>query len=172
LIPTCGSVAVLAFGRDLAIADPFTVPGSLGSVNFQVQVTVENNTGADIAADAYELFIVFLYSGFFVNELSTSSIVLGFVDKSTVEKASGQDHEDHNSIRRVYGGGIFSSLGKVLKGLKPYAKPVAGMARKMLENHSDPRANRVGKVLGALGAGYTAGGLTAGGKGKFAGRLH
>lgn len=169
-VATCGSVACLAFGRDLAIADPFTVPGSLGSVNFQIGVTVTNNLpggspAGDIAADAYEVFLVFLYSGFFVNELSTSSIVLGFVDKSTVEKASGQDHQDQNGTRRIYGGGIFSSLGKVFKGMKPFAKPLAGVAKSALGSMSDPRAKALSSAIGALGGGMTAGN-------KFAGRLH
>lgn len=175
LVTTCGSVAILAFGRDLAIADPFTVPGSVGSVNFQIGVTATNNTGADIAADAYEIFLVFLYGGFFVNELSTSSVVLGFVDKSTVEKVSGQDHHDQNGIRRMYGGGFMSSLGKVAKGLKPLLKPAAGIAKRALLDSSNPRANKLGNVMGSLGAGVgsgmTAGGYTAGSKGRFSGRL-
>ncbi|NBX76931.1 MAG: hypothetical protein EBQ92_10290, partial [Proteobacteria bacterium] len=132
-VPTCGSVVVLAFGRDIPITDPFTVPGSLGSFNFQVSVDATNNTvaaaangagaGADIADNTYELFLVFLYGGIFVNELSTSSVVVGMIDKSTVEKVSGEDHQDQNGVRRIYGGSFFSSMGKVLKGLKPLAKP-------------------------------------------------
>jgi hypothetical protein len=172
-IATCGSVAVLAFGRDLQITDPFTVPGSVGSVNFQVSVQVTNTSGANYADNAYELFLVFLYGGFFVNELSTSSIVLGFVDKSTVEKVSGQDHHDQNGIRRIYGGGFMSSLGKVAKGLKPLLKPAAGMAKRALLDSSNPRANKLGAALGAVGAGsgYTAGGGLTAGKGRFSGRL-
>ena len=170
-IATCGSVLALAFGKDIAIADPFTVSGSLGSYNFQVQVTVTNNTGANIVGNGdYELFMVFLYGGIFVNELSTSSIVVGFVDKMSVERVSNEDYVDTHSSKRMYGGSFFGSLGKVLKHVKPIARALAPVARTAMEGSSNDKVRKAASVMKALGAGMSAGSYTAGS--KFAGRLH
>jgi hypothetical protein len=168
-VNTCGPVLALSFGRDIPITDPFVAPCSLGNFAFQIKVDGTNTSAENFGGtnqNLLELFLVFVHPGIFVNELSTSSMVTGFIDKSTVEKVSGEEHQDQNGIKRIYGGSLFSSMGKVLKGLKPFAKPAASMARKALESSSNPNSQRVGKALGSLGAGMSAGSYTAGGSGS------
>jgi hypothetical protein len=140
-INTCGSLLKLDFGRHINIAQDWYAPGSLGSFQFQVTVQAWNNTGADIAANTYELVCLFLYSGMIVSSLGSTSSYVGVLTKENVISAS-EKPAVNNSALRLYGSGWWSNLKSgVPKG--KYAKA--------------PEAHNVG-------AGYSAGS-------KFKGRL-
>ncbi|MFM7986144.1 MAG: major capsid protein V20 domain-containing protein, partial [Candidatus Fonsibacter sp.] len=46
-VPTTGTILVLNFAEVIQLTEEFYAPGSLGSFNLQLQVTVENNQNFD-----------------------------------------------------------------------------------------------------------------------------
>ncbi|MFM7989011.1 MAG: major capsid protein V20 domain-containing protein, partial [Candidatus Fonsibacter sp.] len=72
-VHTTGTILVLNFAEVIQLTEELYAPGSLGSFNLQLQVTVENNHNYDWAGNKYELAIMVMSSGVFVNERGTSS---------------------------------------------------------------------------------------------------
>ncbi|MFM7985625.1 MAG: major capsid protein V20 domain-containing protein, partial [Candidatus Fonsibacter sp.] len=54
-VPTTGSILVLNFAEVIQLTEEIYAPGSLGSFNLQLQVTVKNNQTGDWYGDEYEL---------------------------------------------------------------------------------------------------------------------
>ncbi|MFM7988413.1 MAG: major capsid protein V20 domain-containing protein, partial [Candidatus Fonsibacter sp.] len=67
------TILVLNFAEVIQLTKEFYAPGSLGSFNLQLQVTVENHQNYNWAGNEYELVIMVMNSGVFVNERGTSS---------------------------------------------------------------------------------------------------
>jgi hypothetical protein len=106
-VPTSGSVLCLRFGLDIPISDSFLCAGSSGQYTLQNQIQYVNNTGADIADSAYEVYQLLIYDNLFINELSTSTALgnSGFIDKSTVEKVSGEEpRQSEDNEPHFFGG--------------------------------------------------------------------
>ncbi|MFM7978763.1 MAG: hypothetical protein ACKPKO_05555, partial [Candidatus Fonsibacter sp.] len=122
---------------------------SLGSFNLQLQVTVENNQNDDWAGRDYELVIMVMNSGVFVNERGTSSTFIGLLTKQDVLDALQQQPYNNNEVRRVVGGGflynIRSGLGWITSKLP--------MVRGVLEHVPHQCAQTGANVLKALGYG-------------------
>ena len=76
LIPTTGSVLVLNFAEVIQLTEEYYAPGCLGSFNLQLSVQVQNNTNFTWKAGTYELVIMPMNCGVFVNEKGTSSTFL------------------------------------------------------------------------------------------------
>ncbi|MFM7983057.1 MAG: major capsid protein V20 domain-containing protein, partial [Candidatus Fonsibacter sp.] len=72
-VPTTGTILVLNFAEVIQLTEELYAPGSLGSFNLQLQVTVENNQNYNWAGNEYELVIMVMNSGVLVNERGTSS---------------------------------------------------------------------------------------------------
>ena len=71
--PTTGTILVLAFAEVIQLTEEYYAPGSLGSFNLQMAVTVQNNQYTDWLENSYELVIIPMNTGVFVNERGTSS---------------------------------------------------------------------------------------------------
>lgn len=166
VINTAGSVLVLNFGEHINLNEDYYAPGSLGNFNLQVQLTVTNNTGDDLSASAYEFFIMTVNSGIFVTSRGASAFYIGLVTKQMVmEKLSESQRENRfitsGSVRRLVGGGFFdslkSALGSVASAVLPVVKTIAPIAKGVLGNMADPRAQAAKSVMDAVGLGQTGG---------------
>ena len=83
-VPTTGTLLVLNFGEIIQLAEEYYAPGSLGTFNLQVTVQVQNNQNETWTKESYELLIMTMNSGVFVNERGTSSTVLSLLTKQDV----------------------------------------------------------------------------------------
>jgi hypothetical protein len=126
-VSTCGSVGLLQFGKHINISESWYAPGSVGSFAFQMNVTAGDNTGGLTAAN-YELVIMFMYSGYIISELSSTSVYVGILSKKDVITASEQKPVSMSG--GLYGSGWHSMLSGLKKGynfIKPQMKHVKGM---------------------------------------------
>jgi len=149
LVPTTGSILVLNFADVLQLTEEYYAPGSLGSFNLQMKLTVQNNTKAALDGSAYELVIIPMNTGVFVNEKGTSSTFIALLTKEDVIQASSQEPYTNFEVKRMVGGsflsGLKSSLGWLSSKL-PFVKNALGSI-----NH--PYAQKGHDVLHALGYG-------------------
>jgi hypothetical protein len=159
-IPTTGTILVLDFATVIQLTEEYFAPGSLGQFNLQISVDVVNNQTTAWTKDQYELLIMTMNTGVFVNEKGTSSTFTGLLTKEDVIAASQQQPYTHSEIKRFVGGsflnGLKSAMGWVSSKL-PFVKGV-------LNNIPNQYAQTGAKVLDALGYGK-------GGPGKLADRL-
>ena len=72
-VPTTGTILVLSFAEVIQLTDEYYAPGSLGSFNLSLSVAAVNNTNVDWPLNSYELVIMPMNCGVFVNEKGTSS---------------------------------------------------------------------------------------------------
>ena len=147
MIPTTGTILVLNFAEVIQLTEEYYAPGSLGSFNLQLAVVVQNNTNADWVAGSYELVIMPMNCGVFVNEKGTSSTFISLLTKQDVLDSLNQEAYSHSEIHRMVGGGfldnIRSSLGWIHSKMP---------ALKHILNHIPHAYAQTGaKVLGALG---------------------
>jgi hypothetical protein len=117
IIPTCGSVLVLEFGKDIELKNDYYAPGSLGQFNLQFNLTFNNNTGADIAVGAYQILLMVQNSGVFSLERGVCSSYLGILTKADVLEASRQVPHSYRDAVRLVGGGECPSMLKRLAGV-------------------------------------------------------
>lgn len=162
VIPTCGSYLILNFGKDIQIPEGWLAPGSLGSFNFQASITVNNNTGADIAANAYEVVTMFVQSGLFVTTRGSSAPYLNILSMEDVVFSAQQQAVPQGVCRRMVGGGFWDTLSSVAGKAKDLLQPLAPIAKMALASSADPRAQTAAKVIGALGGGISGGGISGG----------
>ena len=149
-IATCGSLVKLDFGRHININQDYFAPGSIGTFQFQISnISVTNNTGVDTdggPANQYELFVIFVYSGMIVSSLGSTGVYTnGLLTKENVLTASEKPVLNKGTVERTYGAGWYSNMKGVITKAQKYAK-----------------------APDARGAGYSAGGFSAGN--KFKGR--
>ena len=104
------SLLVLDFATVIQLTEEYFAPGSLGQLNLQVSVDVVNNQTAQWTKDQYELLIMTMNTGVFVNEKGTSSTFTGLLTKEDVITASQQQPYTHSEIRRFVGGSFLSGL--------------------------------------------------------------
>ena len=109
-VPTTGSILVLNFAEVIQLTEEYYAPGSLGSFNLQLQVTVQNNQNIDWRGHTCELIIMVMNSGVFVNERGTSSTFLGLLTKQDVlDPLQQQPYNNNNEVRRKIGGGFLGN---------------------------------------------------------------
>ena len=82
--PTTGAILALDFGEVLQLTQEYYAPGPLGTFNLQLSVTVVNNQYVHWNNNEYELAIMPMNSGVFVNERGTSSTFLSLLTKQGV----------------------------------------------------------------------------------------
>jgi hypothetical protein len=107
---TTGTILVLNFAEVIQLTDEFYAPGSLGSFNLQVSVTVQNNTNNDWPLNSYELVIMPMNCGVFVNEKGTSSTFTALLTKQDVLDANNQEAYSHGEVHRMVGGSFLDNL--------------------------------------------------------------
>jgi hypothetical protein len=164
-VATIGPLIKLDFNRHIPVAADWYSSGSIGSFNFQATMKVYNNTGANILQNAYELCVLFVNSGIIVNSLGATSSYLGVLSKEAVLEAAEKPPINKGGYERVYGGSWWSNLKAGISKNAKYAKPLASLAKNLLANSDSARGKKAAAALGALGAGYSAGG-------KFNGRIY
>lgn len=157
LSPTTGTILVLNFGEVIQLTEEYYAPGSLGTFNLQLAVQVQNNQYVDWAANSYELVIIPMNSGVFVNERGTSSTFLSLLTKQDVLDALQQQPYSNYEIRRMVGGGFLDSVKSALG----WVKGKLPMVRGVLENIQNPYAQTGANVLKTLGYGQSGGGHKA-----------
>ena len=147
--PTTGTVLVLSFAEVIQLTEEYYAPGSLGSFNLQLTLQVQNNHYEPWAAGSYELVIIPMNSGVFVNERGTSSTFLSLLTKQDVLDALQQQPYSNSEIRRMVGGGFLDSLKSALGWVKGKLPAVRGV----LENIPNPYAQTGANVLKTMGYG-------------------
>ena len=157
LIPTTGSILVLDFATVLQLTEEYYAPGSLGSFNLQLNIGVYNNTGVTWPGSQYELIVMPMNTGVFVNEKGTSSTFIALLTKEDVLQASAQEPYTKFEVKRMVGGGFLDALKSSMGWLSsklPFIKQGLGAIE-------HPLAQTGHNVLHALGYG----------KGRLADRL-
>ena len=151
---------MLNFADVIQLTEEYYAPGSLGSFNLQMKLNVRNNTKVALGASDYELVIIPMNTGVFVNEKGTSSTFIALLTKEDVIQASSQEPYTNFEVRRMVGGSFLSGLKSSLGWLSskmPFVKNALGSI-------PHPYAQTGHNVLQALGYGK-------GDKGRLADRL-
>ena len=102
LVPTTGSILVLNFADVLQLTEEYYAPGSLGSFNLQMKLTVQNNTKSALIGSDYELVIIPMNTGVFVNEKGTSITFIALLTKEDVIQASSQEPYTNFEVCLLY----------------------------------------------------------------------
>jgi len=146
---TTGTILVLNFAEVIQLTEEYYAPGSLGTFNLQLAVQAVNNQNHTWEAGTYELVIMPMNSGVFVNERGTSSTFLSLLTKQDVLDALQQQPYSNYEIRRMVGGGFLDSMKSALGWIKGKLPAVRGV----LENVQNPYAQAGATVLKTLGYG-------------------
>jgi len=148
-VPTTGSVLVLEFGSVIQLTEEYYAPGSLGTFNLQLQLDVVNNHALQWNAGTYEMVIMPMLSGVFVNERGTSSTFISLLTKEDVIQASQQEPYTKYEIKRMIGGSFMDSIKSGLGWLSSKMP----MVKNILNHIPHAYAKTGADVLGALGYG-------------------
>ena len=147
--PTTGTILVLNFAECIQLTEEYYAPGSLGTFNLQLTLQVQNNQYEDWPSGGYELIIIPMNSGVFVNERGTSSTFLSLLTKQDVLDSLQQQPYSNCEIRRMVGGGFLDSIKSALG----WVKGKLPMVRGVLENVPNQYAQTGANVLKTLGYG-------------------
>jgi hypothetical protein len=150
LISTTGSILALNFAEVIQLTDEYYAPGSLGTFNLQVSLEVVNNTLTNWPANSYEMVIIPMNCGVFVNERGTSSTFLSLLTKQDVLDSLTQTPYTNHEIHRLVGGNSF--LDKVRSGLSWIHSKLPAV-KGVLGHIPHPMAQTAHNVLGAMGYG-------------------
>ena len=148
-VPTTGSILVLNFAEVIQLTEAYYAPGSLGSFILELQVTVQNNQNVTWNGNEYELIIMAMNSGVFVNERGTSSTFLGLLTKQDVLDSLQQQPYSNNEVRRMVGGGLLDNIRSRLGWIQSKLPMVKGVLEHVPHQYAQTGAN----VLKALGYG-------------------
>ncbi len=164
-VPTCGSMLMLEFGKDIQLIEDFFAPGSLGNFNIRVNIYYLNNNPSIKNADQIQLTMITLNSGVFVCERGTSSTYTGILTRADVLEASEQDAYTHSDVRRLVGGGFLDMLKSGVSKLAPMLKSVAPILAPMAKNYLANKGTlgqMAAQGIGAMGYGRSGGGSSGG----------
>lgn len=161
-----GSVMCIELGKDIGLMDN-EAPGVQGQYTVQIQMDVQNNSGATFTAEFYQ---VFLMEGTFSISENMGRASLGNLTPSVVLNSKESDEFHYAAYENLQGGGFFSKLksivNKVARGVQTVA-PVAGKIAGVLAPELAPVISGIGSAAGSvrgLTGGRLAGGRLAGGK--------
>ena len=140
---------MLNFAEVIQLTDEYYSPGSLGSFNLQLSVQAQNKQNETWRGASYELAIVVMNSGVFVNERGTSSTFLGLLAKQDVLDSLQQQPYSNNEVRRMVGGGFLDNIRSGLGWIQSKLPAVMGVLEHVLHQYAQTGAN----VLKALGYG-------------------
>ena len=146
-IPTTGSIVVIETATHLQLTEDYYAPSSLGSFNLNVKALVENNHNEDWLE--YELVVMLMNSGVFVNERGSSSLFTGILTKSDVLASSEQVPYSKQELKRMIGGGFFDTLKSGMK----WVSSKLPMVKNMLRAVPNEYAQKAADVLAAVGYG-------------------
>ena len=140
---------ILNFADVIQLSEEYYAPGSLGSFNLQVKRDVQNNTHENCPEGSYEMVVIPMNSGVFVNERGTSSTFLSLLTKQDVLDALQQQPYSNFEIRRMVGGGFLDGL----KSAPGWVKGKLPGLRNDLEMIPNEYAQTGAKVIRARGYG-------------------
>ena len=140
---------VLNFAEVIQLTEEYYAPGSLGNFNLQLSVQAVNNQGTEWPANSYELVVIPMMAGVFVNERGTSSTFLSLLTKQDVLDSLQQQPYANYEIRRMVGGGFLDSMRSALGWVKGKLPAVRGV----LEQVQNPYAQAGATVLKTMGYG-------------------
>ena len=149
MVPTTGTILVLNFAEVIQLTEEYYAPGSMGTFNLQLTVWAQNNTYTEWPANSYELIIMPMFSGVFVNERGTSSTFQYLLTKQDVLDSLGQQPYSNYEVRRMVGGGFLDNVRSALGWIRSKLPEAKGV----LQKFDNPYAQTGAKVLGALGYG-------------------
>jgi len=149
MIPTTGTILVLNFAEVIQLTEEYYAPGSMGTFNLQMTVYAQNNTYTDWQPNSYELIIMPMFSGVFVNERGTSSTFQYLLTKQDVLDSLGQQPYSNYEVRRMVGGGFLDNVRSALGWIRSKLPEAKGV----LQKFENPYAQTGAKVLDALGYG-------------------
>jgi hypothetical protein len=147
--PTTGTILVLNFAECIQLTEEYYAPGSLGSFNLQLSLRVQNNHYEDWPDSSYELVIMPMNSGVFVNERGTSSTFISLLTKQDVLDSLQQQPYSNSEVRRLVGGGFLDNMRSALGWVKSKLPAVRGV----LEQVQNPYAQAGATVLKTMGYG-------------------
>ena len=145
--PTTGTILVLNFAEVIQLTEEYYAPGSLGSFNLQLTVQVQNNQYEAWPENSYELVIIPMNTGVFVNERGTSSTFLSLLTKQDVLDALQQQPYSNFEMRRMVGGGFLDGLKSAVGWVKGKL-PGLRSALEMVPNQYAQTGASVLKTLG------------------------
>ena len=145
--PTTGTILVLNFAEVIQLTEEYYAPGSLGSFNLQLTVQVQNNQYDAWPENSYELVIIPMNTGVFVNERGTSSTFLSLLTKQDVLDALQQQPYSNFEMRRMVGGGFLDGLKSAVGWVKGKL-PGLRSALEMVPNQYAQTGASVLKTLG------------------------
>jgi hypothetical protein len=120
---------------------------------------VENNHNETWESNTYEMIIIPMNSGVFVNERGTSSTFLSLLTKQDVLDSLNQTAYTNFEVERLVGGRNF--MDKVRSGLHWIHSKIPAV-KQTLGYIPHPVAQTAHNVLGALGYGHSGGGMSGG----------
>ena len=133
----------------IQLTEEYFAPGSLGTFNLQFSLQVQNNHYESWPQNNYELIVMPMLSGVFVNERGTSSTLISLLTKEDVIQASQQEPYTRYEIKRMIGGSFMEPIKSGLGWLNSKMP----MVKNVLNNIPHAYAQTGAKVLGALGYG-------------------
>lgn len=144
--PLVGGMLLIKPGKDFALPQGLA-SGLNGNFNFQADITLANPTSA---AATPTLYLIAINSGFFESVNGTSRIRRSPLTEQAVIEApiGGPVTEAH--LRRLVGGGFWSSLGNIFNKVKHYynaSKPYVSAVKNVLPE------GQVKNVMSTLGYG-------------------
>lgn len=165
IVPTCGSVCALEFGRHIPMFNDYHAPGSIGQYSFQISVTCKSYYDVEITP---ELVVCCVNSGVFVTEKGSSQTYTAMLTKQDVLEASQMQAVSHSEARRMVGGGFLDSLKSVFRWIAnpDNRKAVGSVVRTGMDIHDVAKGSqnhtKNRQVLGMLGGARSGGGLSGG----------
>lgn len=155
VVSSVGSVLCLDFGQTINISDDYFAPGSLNTVQFQITVDYENTTGKTINP---EMNLMFMFSGVLsTSNGASSSYTQGVLSRQVVLDVNAQEPVNKHELNRMVGGGLWSSLKSIARKAMPHLGQAASVAKNVLGNVNNEKAQQASNVLGKLGFGMTGG---------------
>jgi hypothetical protein len=182
-VPTSGSVLYLKFGTHITIPNAYNAPGSAGNFNLQLRVGATNNTGVDMDGTTAnlpfpELNIIVVQSGIFVSQNGQSSTYLNVLTRQEVLDAKLQAPVARTELKRLLGGGFFSSLKAIAQKAMPHVRAlvhhvtphvksfvkehVVPAVKHHLSQSESPLAQLAHAGIERAGYGMSAGGMSGG----------
>ena len=114
----------------------------------------------------WEMVVIPMNSGIFVNERGTVSVYTALLAKADVLDASDQEHYSHGTVKRMIGGSMLNNL----KSAMGWISSKLPFVRNVLGKIDHPYAEVGHGVLKAVGYGKSGGGAS-GGNSKLENRL-
>ena len=157
-VPLVGGILALDFAKHIQITESYYSPGSLGTFQLQVRVTLLNQDPVNVvSAQNWELVVITLNSGCFVCNRGVSSVYTGILTKQDVLDASSKKPYFRSDVDRCVGAGLMDNL-----------KTVVGHA--LTKGEKEDGAG----MSGGIGSGMSGGGMSGGRShksSKMAGRV-